>query len=266
LSQALAQFVPTLRGLVERDLRDSRAFWDALRWSASGIAFALRASVGPVQLVTGDRSDSNLKGETLMRKSIFGPILGLSIVAGSLAVPAPASATEWRNLASGLCLGVANASNNSNHGQPLIIWPCNGSRDQQWTESAFTPAAGYSWLTTALTDTRTGAPKNFVMGVSGGNSFVTNGTALIDWEKTNDANQGWQRQFAVNDPNSHQCFAFINNVQPRPVPRAPGITMVAGVSGGRRDAGAPVMIWSQFTNSFGQPDYGGHPDQFWCQY
>jgi hypothetical protein len=200
-----------------------------------------------------------------MRTTIFGFVFGLSALAGSLSIAPPAKATVWHNLASDLCLGVANAGSNSNHGQQLTVNFCTGSADQNWTESTFWPDTNYSWFTTGLTDWR-GVPKNFVMGVAGGDTKVSNGTALIDWEQTNDLNQGWQRHFAVKDPNGHDCYAFINNVHPRPIPRAPAITMVAGVSGGRRDPGAPVVIWSQFTNSSGNPDYGGHPDQFWCQY
>jgi hypothetical protein len=100
------------------------------------------------------------------------------------------------------------------------------------------------------------------MGVA--NRVMDNGTRVIDWTKSDDLNQGWQKHFATNDPNGHQCFYFVNKAAPGGTP--PARTMVLGVSGGRRDRGAPVVIWDLFKNQEGQPDFGGHPDQYWCSY
>jgi len=197
-----------------------------------------------------------------MRKLTFGPVLAPSITAASLMATRPARATVWHNLASDKCLGVADGEHKNNTGQPLIIWTCDGSPNQDWTETPFTPDTAFSWFSSTV-GTGIGLPVSMYMGISGGT--LTNNTPIIDWTSSNAQNQGWQRRLATTDKKGKSCFFFVNRALPGP---APARTGVLGVSGGRKDDGAPVVIWDWFKlNTMPPtPDVAGHPDQYWCAY
>lgn len=194
-----------------------------------------------------------------MRKFMFASLmLGLPIIGSSLTNSAPAHATVWKNLAtiragSDKCLGVANGQNNKNLGQPLIIWHCDSTPNQDWVESTFTPEPTASWFFTTV-GTSLGAPRMVVMGVSGG--VMTSGRSVVDWTQTNDLNQGWSKGFSVQDPRGHDCFIFFNSASPR----RPPANFALSVQNFRIDAGAPVVIeGAAFSSDI-------RPDQYWCRY
>ena len=197
-----------------------------------------------------------------MSKLTFGPVLALSITAGGLMATSPAHATVWHNLASDKCLGVADGERKNNTGQPLVIWSCDGSANQNWTEAAFTPDPGFSWFSSTV-GAGIGLPISLFMGIS--NNNLNNNTPIIDWTRLNASNQGWQKRFATTDAANHSCFYFVNGALPGPHPARTG---VLSVSGGRKDDGAPVVIrdWSKLNTVPPTPDFAGHPDQYWCAY
>ena len=181
-----------------------------------------------------------------MRKSILGPILGLFVVAGSLVVAAPASAFTLHNFATNFCLGVAAA--NKNPGAALVVWPCDGTDNQQWS-GTLTEGAGYSEFFTSVTANR-------LLAVTNGK--VNNGSPIIDQTETGSGDQFWEPVPIGRDFNGNACFYFRNF--------GGDGTKVMGVSGGNRNKGTAVIIWDLFLDANGLPDWMGHPDQFWCAY
>jgi hypothetical protein len=72
-----------------------------------------------------------------------------------------------------MCLGVSGGS--LSQGTPLIIWQCNGAKDQSWKiASAESLSAPFPGCFVFFND-----KSGMVAGVSGGN--VQNGTRLIQW-------------------------------------------------------------------------------------
>jgi hypothetical protein len=181
-----------------------------------------------------------------MRKFVFGSMLGLSIIAGSLAVATPASATLWRNFASPAGTSFfLNLPNNINRGQAAHIFTQTNLTSQTWSFSPDPARPGFSRLVNGLHP----PPPNttLLLGVSGNN--MNNGTAIIDWTPTGEANQSWNPvNMGFNDDLGGPCFVFINANSPS------GRTVVMGVSGGIITNNQPVIIW----------DWLGHNDQIWC--
>lgn len=231
-----------------------------------------------------------------MRKFSFGLILVLATISG-IAVTTAANAFTLRNYQTGLCLGIA--AGNPNPGTAMVTWTCDGTPSQQWGQitsvlssngwqqiyvysSSFTPtrfissgpygqpfylSSGLATLTTTANNTTSpiGTTSTSVVGVRAG--LMSNGTALIEWSMTADANQQWYSLFVGNNFDDKPCYAFENeSLYSRYGMVNGGWYYVMGVLGGRTNIGAPVVIWQQFLDVNGIPDYHGHPDQLWCVY
>lgn len=181
-----------------------------------------------------------------MRKFVSGSLLGMALVAGNLAVATPASATLWRNLASpsGTSLYLT-IPNNLNPGQGAFIFTQTNLTSQTWSWSPDPSRPGFSMLISGLHP----PPPNttLLLGVSANN--MNNGTAIIDWIPTGEANQSWNPvDMGFTDGLGGECFVFVNANSPA------GRTVVMGVSGGVMTNNRPVIIW----------DWLNHADQFWC--
>src|SRR6187549_4188181 len=69
---------------------------------------------------------------------IFGPLVGLLFVLGSLTVATSASAFTLRNYQTGLCLAVAGVPpQNQQNPRGLVTWECDGTPGQQWGYNSF---------------------------------------------------------------------------------------------------------------------------------
>jgi hypothetical protein len=231
----------------------------------------------------------NLDGNT-MKKYLVRLLLGLAIIAGYLTTVSTASAFTLRNYQTGLCLGIA--AGNPNPGTALVTWTCDGTPSQQWGQitsvlssngwqeryvysTSFPPAngspfylsSGLAILTTTINDTTSpiGTTSTSVIGVRAG--FMANGTPLIEWQQTADTNQQWHALFVGNNFDNKACYSFENVAFfSFNGPINLGWYYVMGVSGGKTNIGTPVVIWQQFLDVNGIPDYHGHPDQLWCVY
>ena len=173
-----------------------------------------------------------------MQKTVTCSVLGLSIVAGGLAVTAPASAFELRNLANlNYCLGVA--AGNVNPGNPIIVWPCNGYSDQQWHDVDF----GHGDFKHLVN----GSSSQRCLGVAGG-GFPWDGTKLVIWNCTQAQDQGWKPVYAGDNFWGKKCYYFANENRP---------DRVFGVAGGMPSDGQKVITWPYWPYS---------ADQYWCEY
>jgi hypothetical protein len=203
-----------------------------------------------------------------MQNAFTKVVLGLSIIAGSVATAAPAGAFTLHNYATGYCLAVS--AGNQSEGAHLIVWPCssnNSDPSQQFGFNSrfgtFVPAPSGA---NAQYHTNVTQAHDWVLGVWDGTHQWYDGQPIIDWASTTDANQLWTASWAVNDSAGTACY-YIENAGHTPGgdPREPH--KVLAVSGGSRSQGAAVVIYSLFTDSqSGRPDYQGHPDQYWCVY
>jgi hypothetical protein len=194
-----------------------------------------------------------------MRNFVLRSALGLSIIAGSLAASPAANATTWRNLKDiNKCLGVYAASGNL--GTQLIIWDClAGHPDQSWTEQFFPLALGYNYYITGQVRNGTNPPvADMVAAVSGG--IMNSNTNIIDYTKFNPphGDQGWKKVFAVNDPDGFPCYYFANYASP-----STG-SWVFGTQNAGTGNNTPVVLQWLVKTANGNPDYGAHPEQYWC--
>lgn len=175
-----------------------------------------------------------------MRNNVFGSILALSIVAGTMAVATPASAMIWRNFADeGYVLSVKN--NTTALGQAIVIQQDSGLPTQSWTE-VYDGNGGFVFYSN-IAPPPTNPP--LVLGVQ--NGVMNNGTPLIDWLRDGHLDQSWAVNPMFSDANGHQCYLLVNEKNTREV---------ASVSGGLMQQDRPVIIWN----------YLGHNDQIWCAY
>ncbi|HTQ04419.1 MAG TPA: hypothetical protein VMI54_11200 [Polyangiaceae bacterium] len=178
---------------------------------------------------------------------MFGSALGLSIVAGSMAVAMPASATLWRNYASnGKTPLFLTIPNNLNKGQPATLQVQNNLTSQSWQLVLDkTRPGGFSFISFLHPP----PPNiNLILGVSAG--IMSPGRPVIDWVPQPDANQSWtDTGTTLFDDHSAPCIAFLNEATP------PGHNYVMSVSGSAVP-NAPIVI----------RDFDGGADQYWCRY
>jgi hypothetical protein len=124
--------------------------------------------------------------------------VGLSIIAGSLAVSTPANAFTLHNYSTGYCLAVSAA--NKAEGTAMIMWQCNSSDpSQQWGWGAANVAfpqptdsssqTGTEFFTNVSPPMTNGKPTQWILGVANGNNFWFNGQTAIDWAPTGESNQ-----------------------------------------------------------------------------
>jgi hypothetical protein len=174
-----------------------------------------------------------------MQRVATSAVLGLSIIAGSLAVERPASAFVLISRASPgysqsngtmFCAGVA-AGNVNTDGTKIIIWPCiQGAQDQQWSEVALNDV----WFSL-----RNGANTNQCLSVAAGS--VNRGAQTIIWRFYGAGNQYWRK-----DPSPHPGCYYLTNL---------GSQLVLGVAAGTMAQGTPLIQWEKLN---------GHVDQEWC--
>ncbi len=115
------------------------------------------------------------------------------------------------------------------------------------------------WTSVSPTVTN-GKLTQWILGVANGNNQWVNGMHAVDWAPTGDLNQQWEAFYTMNDQFGNPCYSLRNANHVSTAPK------VLGVAGGNLNEGASVIIWSQFTDMAGGPDYPGHPDQYWCVY
>lgn len=207
-----------------------------------------------------------------MKKYISSPLFGLFFVISSFGIAQSAlsgnASFQLRNYQTGLCLGIAGG--NPNRGTALVTWTCDYSPNQSWTQlnSAgvnvnpyFISGQGF-YMTWGLPNTSAGEYGNsggLVVGVSG--AVIKNGTRLIDWTQTDEANQQWTSVFIGYNFDSKACYIFENGASP-----PYGQPYVMSVLGGNPNPGGQVAIWQLFVDVYRNPDFLGHPDQYWCVY
>lgn len=233
-----------------------------------------------------------------MNKHLLSSLLVTLILASCITMPLTANAFALRNYQTGLCLAVVPkyiyGEAESYPGAPVIVWTCDGTPSQQWGQ-IFLALTGnvnynayfyYSDFTPYIYDPliADGIPSDFystdfylsnglaavaasglniasssVIGVKA--AVMKNGTPLIQWGETTDANQRWQAVYVGSTFDNHQCYIFENDGG-----SIGGEPYVIGVLGGKPGAGQPVVIWQLLLDQYGNPDYFGHPDQYWCVY
>jgi len=226
-----------------------------------------------------------------MTKYLFRTILGLAITAFSISTPT-ANAFTLRNYQTGLCLGVA--AGNPKPGTGLVTWTCDGTPSQQWAQINFRLVYGYTdsyrsyyanvystsfseeqgftlsnGLATVGYDGYALLADNSVVQVVNGSSGVigvkgavmSNGTGLILYTWYGVPDQQWGVVFVGKNFDGNPCYTFENyDSSPYTQP------YVMGVLGGNPKRGTSAVIWQLFTDAYGNPDYFGHPDQYWCVY
>jgi hypothetical protein len=192
-----------------------------------------------------------------MNRGMTRVVLGLSIIASSLAVTATASAQNWmrwQNRASTYPYGSSAVYLSLKggplqtqgvfyikEGTPVIIWG-GQTVDQSW--SAQENATGL--VQNLLTDS---AGRNMFLGVAGGST--TQGASLIIWRHDgNPPNQTWTTYSAESlglGAVAGGCFVFVNS---------DGLVM--GVQNANMTPGTQVIQWPFLWGAT------GHMDQFWC--
>jgi hypothetical protein len=194
--------------------------------------------------------------------------LGLSIIATSLALARPASATRWRNLDTrngtffmGVAGGCVNTVNGCRliSGTKIIVWQNTNDgkdhRDQNWMVAG--AASPNTFVGNTLPST---TPQ--LAGLSIAGNPIANGSQVIVRDILpccNAADQKWEIKRAedVQAPFTG-CFLFrnINSGQ------------IAGVAGGTVTQGKDVIQWPLFLGTPNQGSLqnpmGWHLDQFWC--
>jgi len=232
-----------------------------------------------------------------MKKYYFASLVALFIMIGGF-VSAPSHAFTLHNFQTGLCLGVAGAS--ASPGTGFVTWTCdqtNQDRSQQFGQievlcpantpcnvlscdqsqwyycSYVIPSYFQSESSNILFDNLTnvacepnpspgegehcGSYTN--LGVY--HDTIRNGSPIVQQNNTNNFDQRWIAVPAVTDYYGHTCYYFENVASFQS-----GQTYVMGVSGGNPKRGTAIILWQLFTDAYGNPDFRGHPDQFWCVY
>jgi len=180
-----------------------------------------------------------------MRTSLFSSILGLSIVAGTLASATPAHAgIVWRNFKTRDLPGLY-MTYGSQKGNTWTVEPLSPLNNQVIT---FSPGSdpGFSKLLITPSLPRLGG------GVSGGN--MTNGANVITWTSNNDKNQEWRADYDFSLGDGSSCWSFYNFASPS------NHVYVLSVAGANVTSGATLVISDYLA------DPTNHGEQFWCEY
>lgn len=146
-----------------------------------------------------------------MKKYLSSPLLGLLIVASSLAVPHSASAFALRNLYYGTCLGVAGGK--PNLGANLITWQCDNSPSQNfWTEDTYATNSKGEELYVLHNDVAYNQPypNDRVLGIPP-SWYSQTYNQVITWTPDGSANQQWTMTPVITDFQGHQCYAIRSN-------------------------------------------------------
>jgi hypothetical protein len=186
-------------------------------------------------------------------KHLINVAFGLSVLAGGLAISAPARATVWRNFKNeNFCLGMQNHS--VTNGSPLVVWECDGFTDQNWSAPTPFPTSTDSVWSQIFNQWDPAPPDQSAMCIAlGNNGNTNNGSAAISWAcNANTPDQGWQLVPAGHDMSSHACYWFLNMSSLLYYHHA----RVLGASGGVVANGTPIILWDMISNQ----------DQSWCAY
>ena len=139
-----------------------------------------------------------------MRQCVLRSVLGLSAIAGSLAATVPANATMWGNAATGSPRLFLDLPNNLTKGQAAYLFHFSGLVTQEWNAIADQAAPGFFRLFAGQS-----RPDNLLLlGVKAND--LSNGTSLIDWNPTGEANQSWQPVFGFTNLDNAACYSFHN--------------------------------------------------------
>ena len=205
-----------------------------------------------------------------MNKFVINAAVGLSILASSLAVSAPASAFQLQNFANqNLYLGVAAGTPKA--GTPFIVWTKDSPRSANQTFSVtngFSGPDGGSPASSVVVNQTVhlynGVAYNAVVGTSSSKptDAPKDGTSVVVETVSPYVKQQWKV-----DPSQVLCSNYVNGVCETPCYRfidaaTYGITGVTpealGVAGGNPQLGQAIITWHTFS------DWWNHLDQFWC--
>ena len=206
-----------------------------------------------------DCHDKNFPGELAMKNPSIAFVLLASSLVGCGELPdaaddegvteetsalgtLPAYPTKFRlrNYQTGLCLGVSAGT--PTWGTPLITWYCDGSANQNWSQTTKYSATDKGLVV---------AIKNYVAAdrCMHTNSPAADGTPAVIF--TCDGILGWKPIYSGTNLEGHECYRFM---------KEQSATEVLGVAGGNQNMGTKTILWTDFNSIY------GHPDQFWCIY
>jgi hypothetical protein len=178
-----------------------------------------------------------------MQNVLTKAALGLSIIAGSVALARPASATntfyEWQNHKNtNFCLGVA--AGNVTNGTHLIVWQCNGNSDQAWSEDL---SDELSFGSESYFSFRDGTNYNKCLGVPAGSH--NQGVGLVIWDCVTPRSSHPDQFWAPLIDYTTGCYKFLNANS--------GMYMAVG-NNGDVENGTQVVQWPSTPTA----------DQEWC--
>jgi len=155
-------------------------------------------------------------------------------------LPAYPTKFKLKNYQTGLCLGVSAGT--PTWGTPLITWYCDGSANQNWSQTTKYSATDKGLVV---------AMKNYVAAdrCMHTNSPAADGTPAVIF--TCDGILGWKPIYSGTNLEGHECYRFM---------KEQSATEVLGVAGGNQNMGTKTILWADFNSIY------GHPDQFWCIY
>jgi hypothetical protein len=210
-----------------------------------------------------------------MRNFAIRVVLGLAIVAGSIALARPASAmNRWRDFVKGpnninIFMGVAGCCTCDPlvgcmiiPGTRIIAWDNDTSQGKNHNDQLWNQTTGKGVHTTVRDFMLTTGMVNACLGISGNaTQKLANGTQLEVRTCDGGADQQWEI-IPANDPSLKAPF-MIDSINPCFIFRNVSSGKVMGISNGQVQNGTPIIQWSLFQ---GLPNslFGWHPDQFWC--
>jgi hypothetical protein len=181
--------------------------------------------------------------------------LGLTIIAGSLGIAAPASADSiiFKNYVNeGICMGVSGA--NTTPGTPIIVWQCQkNTPNQEWAVENLVDYFGLEEIPNMTELNNLGGSYTSVLfGWSYQGCLDTqdgeagNGAQLILSGCSGQIDEGFSLVWVTNDSSGNACYHIVDAKSGR----------LVGVSGGSQYVrnGTRVILWDDL----------GHPDQIWC--
>jgi hypothetical protein len=166
----------------------------------------------------------------------LGSIGAIMMLALGVLNPLPASASTFaptnqllNSLDDGSCLGVQGGS--MTNGTQLIMWPCDGSLNQQWT----LPNVNNSGSFEIPLQIHNGADYNKCLGAL--NIGTTDGTPLVIWDCNDHADQLWLGiPVTVTTGGPTIGFMILNNNTSHEV---------LSIAGATDAPGAPAILWHE---------------------